>query len=557
MKVVVIGAVAAGPKTASKILRLRPDAEVTVLEKGEFVSFAGCGLPYYLSNVVKEQKELLSTPIGVPRDPAFFRKVKNVRVLIRTEALTIDRKSRQVEAKNLQTGESFSLPYDKLVLATGAQPIIPPISGINHKKVFTLHNIEDCEAIRSVLANGDKKAVIIGGGLIGVETAEALVRKDCSVTIVEMLPQILSVLDWEIARQVELHMRSKGVEIRTETKALAIEGTGDEIRCVTTDKGEIPADLVILGVGVRPNVSLAKEAGLEIGGTGAIRVNRRMQTSDLDIYAVGDCAESRHLVTGQPCYVPLGSTANKQGRVAALNICGLEDSFPGVLGSMVCQVFDFTVARTGLSEAQARDAGYDVVTCLVPGPDRAHYMPTAKPLMLKLITDRATGRLLGAQATGPGEAAKRMDVAATAITAAMTVDQVSKLDLSYAPPYSPAMDNLITASDVIRNKISGAMVGITPMELRNKPAESYFFLDVRSPGEVAKVALSGAVNIPLGALRDRVNEIPRDKEIIAFCQVSLRAYEAALILKANGFDRVKVLDGGVAMWPYERIFGKQ
>ncbi|HOE10813.1 MAG TPA: FAD-dependent oxidoreductase [bacterium] len=557
MKVVVVGAVAAGPKTASKIIRLRPDTEVTVLDKGQFISFAGCGLPYYLSDVVTDRKELFSTPIGVPRDPAFFDKVKGVRVLTRTEALRIDRKSRQVEAKNLQTGESLSLPYDKLVLATGAKPIIPPIPGIDHKKVFTLHSIEDCEAIRSVLANGSKKAVIIGGGLIGVETAEALVQKNSSVTIVEMLPQILPVLDWEMAKLVELHIRSQGVDVRTETRALEIAGTGDEIRCVRTNNGEIPAEFVILCVGVRPNVSLAKEAGLEIGGTGAIRVNRRMQTSDLDIYAVGDCAESRNLVTGQPCYVPLGSTANKQGRVAALNIAGLEDMFPGVLGSTVCRAFDFTVARTGLSETQARDAGYDVVTCLVPGPDRAHYMPTAKLLMLKLVVDRATGRLLGAQATGPGEAAKRIDVAATAITAGMTVDQVSKLDLSYAPPYAPAMDNLITASDVIRNKISGTMVGITPMELRNKPAYSYFFLDVRSPGEVAKVALPGAVNIPLGMLRDRVNEIPRDKEIVAFCQASTRAYEAALILRANGFDRVKVLDGGVAMWPYEKIGGKR
>lgn len=557
MKVVVIGAVAAGPKTASKIIRLRPNAEVTVLDKGQFISFAGCGLPYYLSDVVGDRKELFSTPIGVPRDPAFFDKVKGVRVLTRTEALRIDRKSRQVEAKNLQTGESLSLPYDKLVLATGAKPVIPPIPGIDRKKVFTLHSIEDCEAIRSVLANGSKKAVIIGGGLIGVETAEALVQKNCSVTIVEMLPQILPVLDWEMAKLVELHVRSQGVDVRTETRALEIQGTGDEICCVRTNNGEILAEFVILSVGVRPNVSLAKEAGLEIGGTGAIRVNRRMQTSDLDIYAVGDCAESRNLVTGQPCYVPLGSTANKQGRVAALNIAGLEDMFPGVLGSTVCRAFHFTVARTGLSETHAREAGYDVVTCLVPGPDRAHYMPTAKLLMLKLVVDRATGRLLGAQATGPGEAAKRIDVAATAITAGMTVDQVSKLDLSYAPPYAPAMDNLITACDVVRNKISGAMVGITPMELRNKPANSYFFLDVRSPGEVAKVALPGAVNIPLGTLRDRVNEIPRDKEIVAFCQASMRAYEAALILRANGFDRVKVLDGGVAMWPYEKIGGKR
>ena len=559
MKVVVVGGVAAGPKAASKIIRMCPEADVTVLEKGAFLSYAGCGLPYYISGVVKEQKQLMSTTMGGSRDPVFFQKVKNVRVLNRTEAIRIDRAKKTVEVKDLTTGETSSLPYDKLVLATGAQPLIPPIPGVNLKGVFTLHSVEDAEGIKTVVSQERAKDVaVIGGGLIGVEITEALVAKGCRVTVLEMLPQILPTLDWEMARQVQLHMEAKGVKVLTyaEVREIAADSpSGDCAARVKTTAGDCPADMVILAVGVRPNVSLAKETGLHIGETGAIWVDDHLRTSDPDIYAAGDCVECRNVITEKPCYVPLGSTANKQGRVAAVNICGGDDTFPGVVGSMVCKVFDYAVARTGLSEAEARRAGFDVVTALVPSPDRAHYMPTAKLLMLKLIGDRVSGRLLGAQATGPGEAAKRIDVAATAIIAGMTVDQVAKLDLTYAPPYAPAMDNLITGCNVMRNKIAGFMVGITPMQLREKPEGSYFFLDVRSRAEVAEVRLPESANIPLGALRTRLNEIPHDREIVMFCNISLRAYEAALILKANGYRDVKVLDGGVVMWPYEKIVG--
>ncbi len=557
MKVVVIGGVAAGPKCASKIIRVCPQAEVTVIDRREIISFAGCGLPYYVSGVVEEQAELYATPIGVPRDPGFFQKVKNVRVLNRTEATSVDSANKTVQIKNLQNGQSSSLEYDKLVLATGASPIIPPIPGIELDGVHTLHSVEDAEAVKTAVEQrGAQRAVIVGGGLIGVETAEALVEKGCHVTMVEMLPQILPMLDWEMARQVALHMKSKGVDILTDTRAEEFLGEGSHVTKVKTSQGEIPADLVLLSVGVRPSVELAKQAGVKIGETGAIVVNDRMQTSNVDIYAAGDCVENKCLVNGRPAFVPLGSTANKQGRVAAMNICGMDDTFPGVVGSTICKVFDYAVARTGLSEAEAAASGFDVVTGLAPGPDAAHYMPQAKVLLLKLIADRASGRLLGVQATGPGEAAKRIDVAATAITAEMTLDQVSKLDLSYAPPYSPAMDNLITASDVLRNKIAGFAEGISPMDLKKKPEDSYVFLDVRSPGEIAEVRLPGTVNIPLGALRSRLDELPKDKEIIAFCKVSLRGYEAALILKAAGFQNVKFMDGGIAMWPYNKIVGE-
>jgi NADPH-dependent 2,4-dienoyl-CoA reductase/sulfur reductase-like enzyme/rhodanese-related sulfurtransferase len=563
-RVVVIGGVAAGPKIAAKVARLRPDAEVTLIEKGEHLSYAGCGLTYYISDMVKEQKDLMATPAGVVRDPAFFKNVKNVTVHNRTEALEIDRKARRVRLRSLADGREWWIAYDKLALATGARAVIPPIPGVDLPNVFILKSIEDAEKIKSVLAQQSlKDVVIVGGGLIGVEAAEALVAKGAHVTLIEMLPQILLPLDPEMAVHVQKHITAKGVDLLTGTKVEAIAGGdkveaiagGDKVEAVVAGDRRIACDAVIVAVGVRPEIELAKQAGLKIGRTGAIRVSQSMRTSDPRIYAAGDCAETTHLVTGKPCWVPLGSTANKQGRVAAINLCGGNERFPGVLGSTIVKVFDFNVGLTGLSEKAAREAGYDAVTCLVPAADRADYYPGKKMLMLKLIADRATGRLLGAQAVGPGEAAKRLDVAATAITAGMTVEQVSKLDLCYAPPYSAALDNIITAANVIRNKIEGRIVGISPIDLAWKieGQEDILLLDVRTPAEFEKGHLKDAVHIPLGALRKRAGELPRDREIVVYCGSSLRAYEGALILRHAGLEHVKVLDGSVAMWPYELV----
>jgi NADPH-dependent 2,4-dienoyl-CoA reductase/sulfur reductase-like enzyme/rhodanese-related sulfurtransferase len=553
-RVVVIGGVAAGPKTASKITRLRPDADVTVLEKGEFLSYAGCGLPYFVSGLVKDQRELMATPVGVVRDSVFFSKVKNVHVLNHTEALEIDRQGKHVKFRKADSGKVSLLPYDKLMMATGATPVVPPLPGVELKNVFTLHGVHDAVGVRDMLSEHRAlDVVIVGGGLIGLEMTEALVETGCRVTVVEMLPQILPMLDWEMAKQVELHMESHGVRVMTGTRVLGFEGDG-AVHHARTDHGDLPADMVILSVGVRPNVTLAAASGIKLGPTGAIAVNERMQTSDPDIYAAGDCVENRNLITGKPCFVPLGSTANKQGRVAAINICGGDDTFPGVLGSTVCKVFDFCVGRTGLTEAEARRDGINVETVLTPSPDKAHYMPAAKTIMMKLVVDRPSRKLLGAQVVGPGDGSKRIDVAAMALTASMTIDQLDKVDLCYAPPYSPAMDNLITAADVARNKLDGQMDGITPMEVHAKlqRGDDFIFLDVRSPEEYAEVQLPGTINIPLGALRLRFNELDRNKEIVTFCKISLRGYEASLILRAAGFERVSVLDGGIAMWPYEK-----
>lgn len=550
MKVVIIGGVAAGPKAGAKINRLCPHADITLVEKGEFLSYAGCGLPYYIAGEVKEQKELMCTPVGVVRDPVFFQEVKNLKVLNRTEAVKIDRQKKTVLVRDLRKGEEEILFYDKLVLATGSTPVRPPIPGIDLAQVLSVHKVEDAEVIRTLLAeNKAGDVVVVGGGLIGLEMTEALARHGARITIVERLPAILPMMDPDLVRHLMTYLESKGVKVRCSNTVQAFEGNG-RVERVKTDQGDIPCDMAIVAVGVRPNVGLAKEAGLEIGKTGGIRVTPSMQSSDPDIYAAGDCTEGRDLVTGDPCFIPLGSTANKQGRVAAVNICGGKDVFPGVLKTAVVKVFDYTVARTGLGEEEARKAGFDVVTVLSPAPDKAHYYPTAKTIMMKLIADRTSRRLLGLQVVGPGEGDKRIDVAATAITAKMTVDEVAHLDLAYAPPYSPAMDNIITACDIARNKMDGIFEGLSPDEVKAKLArqEDVVLLDVRSLPEVQAMPFAGAVHIPLGELRKRWGELPRDKEIIAFCKISLRGYEAAMILKGEGFTKVKVMDGGLLMW---------
>lgn len=556
MKVIVIGGVAAGPKAASRINRLCAEAEVTIIEKGELLSYAGCGLPYYISGQVKDSKELMSTPVGTVRDSAFFKNVKNANVLNHTEATAIDRANKTVTVKNRDGGEQV-LPYDKLVLATGAESAVPPIPGVGLENIYNLKDIHDADAIKATLAEHKAvNAVIVGGGLIGVEVAEAFHEMGCRITIVEFLPRILGMMDPEMAALVENHFEAKGVKIMTGTRVTGFTGSGC-VEKVVTDKGELPADIVILAVGVRPAAKLAQDAGLAIGPTRAIAVSDRMQTSDPDIYAVGDCAEKKNLITGKAAYVPLGSTANKEGRVAANAICGVEDAFPGILGSAICKVFDYSVARTGLGEKEAREAGFDVVTCLAPAPDKPHFMPGAKTLFLKLIADRKTRRLLGAQATGPGDADRRIDIAAMALTAGMTVDQLANVDLVYAPPYSPAVDNIITAANILRNKIEERMTGVMPAEVlaMRKRGEDFTLLDVRSPAELEQMRIEGSVNIPLGALRGRLDEIDRSKPVIAFCKISLRGYEAALILKKAGFNDVKVMDGGIVMWPGKLTIG--
>ncbi|MEA2011930.1 MAG: FAD-dependent oxidoreductase [Verrucomicrobiota bacterium] len=553
MKVVIIGGVAAGPKVASKIRRLDANAEITVIEKGVFLSYAGCGLPYYISGVVDSQEELMETPVGTVRDTAFFKNVKNVNVLNKTEATAIDREAKTVDVVDSK-GKKETLQYDKLVFATGAAPVKPPFPGINLNHIYTLHGVEDAEGIKtSVKDRKAKDTVIVGGGLIGVEMAEALSEMGCRVTIVELLPQILSMMDADMIVHVEKYLESKGIRILTKTKVLGFEGK-DQVEQVNTDKQSIPADLVILGIGVKPNSQLAESAKLEIGESSGIKVNKYMQTSDPDIYALGDAVESIHQVSAKPCYVPLGSIANKHGRVAANHICGINDEFPPILGSFICKIFDYSVAATGLSEKSALENGFDIVTCHAPAPDKPHFMPTMKPILIKLIVDRKTRKIIGAQGFGLGDVDKRINTAAMAITAEMTVDKLANADLLYAPPFSPAMDNIITACNIVRNKLDGLVEGISVEETKKKmdANEDIIILDVRSPKELETMKIKGSINIPLGKLRNSLDKLDKNKEIITFCKISLRGYEAYRILKANGFKKIRVMDGGLLMWPYEK-----
>ena len=555
LKVVIIGGAVAGPKAAAKIIRLRPDAQVTVLEKNQFLACAGCGLPYYIAGVVTDQNMLLSTPAGTRRDPVFFQNVKNVRVMNQTEALGVDLVQRIVRIRDCATNEEKDLTYDKLVLATGSKPIAHTIPGADLDNVITLHAMISAERIKSRLVEGKAHdVVIVGGGILGVQITECLVERGCRVTIVEKKPQLLRILDWEMAALVEQYLESKGVKILTNTEVERLKGNG-KVMGVVTNRNTLPADLVIVAIGFRPNVTLAQSAGLTLGVTGAIKVDEHMRTSDPHIYAAGDCVETTGLITSRPRYLPYGSIAAKHGRVAAINVCGGDERFPGVLASAVCKVFDYSVARTGLTERDARELGYQVTTVLVPGPDRDYYMPNARLVLLKIIVDNKTRKMLGAQAVGPGTCEKRVDLAAMAITAGMTIDQIANVDLTYAPPYSQVMDNLITAANVSRNKLAGHLIGVTPMEVRRMQQEQrdFVFLDVRTPAEYELVRLPGTTLVTMGTLRSRLDELPRDKEIVTFGRLSVRAYEAGLVLRAAGFKKVRVMDGGIEMWPYEKL----
>jgi pyruvate/2-oxoglutarate dehydrogenase complex dihydrolipoamide dehydrogenase (E3) component/rhodanese-related sulfurtransferase len=389
-----------------------------------------------------------------------------------------------------------------------------------------------------------------------MEVAEALATHELSVTMVEMMASVVpALLDPEIAAHLEKHLKAKGVNVMTSTKVDELEGDDQgRVTGVVTDKGTVEADLVLVAIGVRPNSKLAKDAGLEIGVTGAIQVNERMQTSDPDIYAGGDCVESTNRLTGKPCYVPLGSTANKHGRIIGDNVTGGNSTFPGVLGTVIFKAFDFSVGRVGLSEKECAEQGIPCITALTPGPDRAHYYPTAKPIVLKMISQAETGKLLGIQAVGTGDVAKRVDVVATALSYGAATTDIADLDLGYAPPYSSSVDPLAHAANVIENKMSGIAKGLSPAQVKAKidSGEDFILLDVRSPKELEAMALKNprVVNIPLGKLRSRLGELPKDKEIVTFCKISVRGYEAQRILDGAGFESVRFLDGGLAGWPY-------
>ena len=557
IKIVVIGGVAAGPKAAARARRLAPDAEITILERGNFVSYAACGIPYLVSGETPDLKDILSTPVGVVRDAGFFKAVKDIRVLTGKEAVALDRGKKQVIVKDRISGYEEIYPYDKLVLATGASAVKPKIDGIDLKNIFLLRQPPDVIRVLEALEEKPQTAVIIGAGLIGLEMAEALTMQGLEVTVVEALGQILpGLLDWEMAAMLQRHVKGEGVKIRTAEKVSRCEGGPEgKVARVITDKGAYGADLVIVAVGVRPEVGLARDAGLELGGTGAIKVDQFMRTSDEDIYAGGDCVENFHRVLGRAVYVSSGQMANVHGRIIGTNITGGRAVFQGMVGTAVAQVFGYTVGATGLTEAAAASEGHEVVTALAPGLDKAHYYPGAKFMGVKMVADCPTGRLLGVQIVGPGDGAKRLDVAATALTMCATVENLVQLNLGYSPPFSTAIDALVQAAQVVENKMAGVAQGLSPGEVEEltRRGEDFMLLDVRTLQEFREVRLKHpkAFAMPLGKLREKAADLPKDKLYIPFCKFSMRGYEAQKILEGLGFKKVKFLDGGLVHWPYE------
>lgn len=560
LRVVVIGGVACGPKTAARIKRLNPNAEVIILEKGVLLSYAGCGLPFYISGEIHDYKELMCTSTGVVRDTHYFKMVKDIIVYNQTIAESINRKKKIVRAVNTVTGKSMELSYDKLVLATGGKPFIPPIKGIDLKGVNFLSNVEDARKIRDQEKNlSGKNAVIIGGGLIGIEVTESFVKQGMKVTLIEKMDRVLpALLDPEMAYHVHNELKANGVNLLLNESVVSIEGDDQgNVKSVITESSTYPADLVLIAIGTKPNVLLAKDAGLTIGKTGAIAVDEYLRTSDPDIYAGGDCVENKNLITGKPIYAPMGSTANKHGRIIADNICGRNSIFKGVLGTAICKVFNINIARTGLTEKQAEEEGYDYITVLSPAPDRAHFHPEAKLIIIKLIVDKKSRKILGTQIVGPGDVAKRIEVVISSITNNATIDDLAYYDLAYAPPFSPAIDNILVAAHIAQNKLDGIAKSISPIEVKTKidNGDDFIFLDVRSPEEFEQMRIddSRVKLIPLGKLRNSLHDLDKNKEIITFCKISLRGYEAQRILEGSGFANVKFLDGGVVCWPYNKI----
>jgi len=558
-RIVVIGGSAAGPKAASRARRLDENAEITIIQKSPDLSMASCGYPYYIGGFFDDRNQLLCSPAGVVRDSNFFWNAKKIATKVSTEVLSINRTEKKVTFRNILTGEEGEIEFDKLIIATGAIPRKPQLPGIELSGVTALQSIQDADFLRKVRDDGKiKKAVVIGGGLIGIETCEALHLAGVDITLVEQLPQLLSFLDTQMARLVERYIKSKANLILNNGVAEFIGENGKLTAVRLRDGVVIPCELAVVAIGVFPNTKLAKDAGLEIGVRGGIIVNKCMQTSDNNIYAVGDCVEIPNLITGSNVHAPYGDLANLEGRVAGENvISGNVATFPGTIQTGICKVFEYGVGSTGLNEQNALNSGIDDVEVVINASlDKPGFMNGAL-LITKLVVRKSSGVIIGAQVLGMGDVSKQLAIWAMAIKGKLTVEDMVNADLPYAPPYSLAIDHSIATAHIMQNKLRHLFSGITAEQLKEKldENETLFCLDVRNPAEYEQMRLGiGETLIPLGQLRKRFGELPVDKnrEIVTWCKISLRGYEAALILQANGYKNVRVLEGGIMAWPYKR-----
>lgn len=532
MKVVIVGGVAGGATAAARLRRLDEQAEIVVFERSGFISYANCGLPYYIGDVIKDPQDLtLQTP------ESFFSRFR-VDMKVHHEVTALHPEKHTVSVKNLKTGEEFEESYDKLILSPGAKPTQPPVPGTDLEKLFTLRTVEDTLRIkRYINRNHPKSAILAGGGFIGLEVAENLRELGMDVTIVQRPKQLMKPFDSDMAAFIHNEMRKHGVKLALGHTVEGFEETEDGVQVLLKDEAPLRADMVVLAIGVTPDTRLAKEAGLELGVKGSILVNDKMETSAPDIYAVGDAVQVKHFVTGQETLISLAGPANKQGRIAANNICGMDSHYPGSQGSSIVKVFDMTAAATGINETTAKSAGLDVDKVILSPMSHAGYYPGGKVMTMKVVFEKETYRLLGAQIVGYEGVDKRIDVLATAIHTGMKATELAELDLAYAPPYSSAKDPVNLAGFMIENIENGILKQFHIEEIHHLPKDgSVTLLDTRTPGEYQRGHVDGFRNIPVDVLREHLDEIEKGKPVYVICQSGLRSYISTRILTGNGYD---------------------
>ena len=536
-KVLIVGGVAGGASAAARLRRLNEDFEIIMFEKGEYISFANCGLPYYIGDSIKSRGFLLVQTVEGMKE-RFKIDVRNL-----NEVIEIDKNRKKVKVKNHKTGEIYEETYDKLILSPGAMPKIPDIEGIKScKNLFTLRNIADTDKIRNYVDNNKpEKALIVGGGFIGLEMAENLSERGVEVTLVHSREQVMTPIDYEMASILHTHLIEKGVKLILNDKPLKFEESGRKV--ILRSGKEIETDMIVLSIGVTPESSIAKNAGLEVNEKGAIIVNSKMRTSDEDIYAVGDAVEVIDFVNKKPTMIPLAWPANRQGRLVADILSGKDVEYKGTLGSLVAKVFDLTVAATGNNEKTLRDLGIDYKAIHIHPASHAGYYPGAEQISFKMLFDPNTGKILGAQGVGKGGVDKRIDLIANSIKAGFTVYDLQDIEVCYAPPYNSAKDPVNMMGYCGANIMENIVESTQWYEIKGLVENGEYILDVREEYEVANGAIPNVINIPLGQLRDRLNEIPKDRKIYVTCQVGLRGYIACTILNQYGYNTSNI-DGG-------------
>ncbi|SNX54017.1 CoA-disulfide reductase [Thermoanaerobacterium sp. RBIITD] len=539
MKVLIVGGVAGGASAAARLRRLDENAEIILFEKGEYISFANCGLPYYIGEVIKDREKL------IVETPEAMSKRFKIDVRINSEVTKILPNEKAVIVYDKLHDKTYKESYDKLILSPGAEPIKPPMPGIDGENVFTLRNIPDTYMIKDYVDNNKpQRAVVVGGGFIGLEVAENLHKRGLDVTVVELADHVIAPLDYEMAAIVHQHLRDKGVNLILKDGVKELIHKEKYTQVLLNSGKIIDTDMVVLGIGVKPDIKLALDAGLTIGNTHGIKVNQYMQTSDPNIYAVGDAVEVKDYINGNDALIPLAGPANKQGRIAADNIAGRKSTYNGTQGTSVVKIFDLTVATTGNNERLLKKFGINYEKTIIHPNSHASYYPDALPMSIKLLFSKDDGKILGAQIVGFDGVDKRIDVIATAIRSGMTVYDLEKLELSYAPPYSSAKDPVNMAGFVASNILKGDVNVFHWDDVSKIDKAKTFLLDVRTNMEYSLGNIDGSVNIPVDELRDRLDEIPKDKEILVYCQVGLRGYLACRILSQHGFKFVKNLSGG-------------